>query len=50
MTGHLGRISAKGSGHSYYVLFDELKSARQLHCTYIEDGEPDGAKQELLDI
>jgi hypothetical protein len=43
MKSHLGLISAKGSGHSYYVLFDGLKSERQLHCTYIDDGELDGA-------
>ena len=44
MKSQLGHIIAKGSGHSYYVLFDGLKSDRQLHCTYIEDGEVDAAR------
>ena len=47
--GHAGHISAKGSGHSYYVLFDGSKSVRQLHCTYIDDGEFDGGTRESRD-
>ena len=47
--GDVGRISAKGSGHSYYVLFDGSKSARQLHRTYIDDGELGGATREPSD-
>jgi len=47
--GGVGHISARGSGHSYYVLFDGSKSVRQLHCTYIDDCDPDEATRELSD-
>jgi hypothetical protein len=46
--GYVGHISAKGSGHSYYVLFDGSKSVRQLHCTYIDDGERAAGSHALI--
>jgi hypothetical protein len=36
MQGYFGRVTGRGSGSSYHVLFDGLKTTRQLHHTYLD--------------